>query len=162
MICPNCQTVNSKGSKFCQNCGSPILPVPDGFVEPQTPPPVKGRLESIKEVSEMARKGEITLDEFANFLSTISNVLAIKAEEIVELIEENQYAQQAPQEVEAGFKGMDLYEQGLAALMLFLSSGDPVNLDEGLQMIEAGNEYINQAMNLNQQASQNLQWDIML
>jgi len=110
----------------------------------------------------MVKKGEITLDEFSAFLSSVSNLLAVKAEEITELVESSNYASQAPQEVEAGFKGMDLYEAGLTNMILFISTGDPAVLDEGLKMIAQGNEFINQAMELNQKASRNLQWDIML
>jgi len=162
MLCPKCQAANPRGSKFCQNCQSILLAIPGDFLEDPQTVPLTGRLESVKDVCEMVKKGEITLDEFSAFLSSVSNLLAVKAEEITELVESSNYASQAPQEVEAGFKGMDLYEAGLTNMILFISTGDPAVLDEGLKMIAQGNEFINQAMELNQKASRNLQWDIML
>ena len=123
-------------------------------------PKVTERLDKIKAVCEQVCEEEISLEEFSNFCVQLSEELAVKANEILETVESTGYAKDAPQEVEAGFKGIDLYEQGLTKMILFIGEGNPDYLDEALEMLSQGNDYINEAMSLNRQARRNLDWEI--
>ena len=106
------------------------------------------------------RNGEITAEEFSETLTNIAIELANKTDEIVEEVESSGYYSDASEEVEAGFKGIDLYEQGLAKMILFLGEGNSDYLDEGLELITQGNDFINEAMRLNRDARRSLDWDI--
>lgn len=105
---------------------------------------------------ERTRTGDWNVEDFEAFLSNVYEVLTHKAQECRTLIDETNYRDDAPEEVDGGLRGIDLYEMGMQELWLFLHDGEAHHLEEGMRLIWEGNEKINDAMRLNRESREDL------
>lgn len=157
MICIKCGSHNPQGYLFCLSCNSP-LPKIDETEMMVLHEEVTDRLRSIESSGLKARRGEISLEEFSDFIVRTLNILGAKEQEISEFVEETGYREDASQELDIGFQGMNLYVEGLRTMLDFAQDGDPSHLDAGLELVKKGNDLINQAMTINRRARLDLQW----
>jgi hypothetical protein len=111
---------------------------------------------------ERTRAGEWNAEDFEAFLLHVFEVLTEKAAECRTLIEETCYHEEAPEEVETGLGGVDLYEIGMQELWLYLQDGDVSHLEEGLRLVWEGNEKINEAMRINRDSREDLDLNFFL
>lgn len=84
------------------------------------------------------------------------DVLTEKAVDVRAFIQESGYRDEAPDEVESGLQGVDLYEAGMQELYQYLQDGYDDHLTEGLRLLWEGNEKINHAMFLNRESREDL------
>lgn len=124
--------------------------------------PIVGRYNKIKQAAEGVRSGELSAEEFEQFLSSTYDLLSAKGNECRTIIDEENYAEESPDEVGEGLGGLDLYEAGLQEMYHYLEDGDFGHLDEGLAMIWEGNEKINKAMALNREGREDLDLAFMM
>lgn len=110
-----------------------------------------GRYNQFSEAVAKTRSGEWSAEDLQAFLETSYEVLETKALECRSIIEEEEYADDSPAEVEAGLEGLDLYDAGIHEMYAYLEDGDLEHLDAGLQMMWEGNEKINEAKRLNRE-----------
>ncbi len=123
---------------------------------------VTGRYEQFRQAAERARAGEWNAEEFEAFLLHLYDILTAKAVDCRAFIEESRYREEAPDEVDRGLRGLDLYEVGMHEMWLYLEDGDPGHLDSGLEMLWEGNEKINEAMRLNRDSREDLDLNFFL
>lgn len=102
------------------------------------------------------RNGQITLDQFADFLRETSDILAACSQDIYDNIEASGYYAENAEEVDMGLAGVQGYESGLNELWQYVEDGDATHLEQGLLTIWDGNQRIIEAMRINRQSREAL------
>lgn len=157
LVCTRCGTENSDGTRFCTNCQAALPQIPAGTQVARPPDKVTDRYNQLKEASDKVLNGEWTIEEYGEFLENIAQVLAQKEVEIREIeIPEESYDDFA-EELEVGFNGIALYNEGIAHMMLYLEDQNPENIEYGLELVWQGNEQINEAMRINRENRRKLE-----
>lgn len=105
---------------------------------------------------ERARTGEWSAEELEAFLMHLYDLLVEKGQDCRAFIQESGYRDEAPDEVDSGLNGIDLYEAGIQEMWQYLQDGDESHLSEGLRLLWEGNEKINHAMFLNRESREDL------
>ena len=123
---------------------------------------VTGRYQQFQQAVERTRAGEWNAEDFEAFLLNDFETLTDNAVDCRDFIEESRYHEEAPEEVEAGLRGVDLYEVGMQELWLYLQDGDAGHLEEGLRLLWEGNEKINEAMRINRESREDLDLNFFL
>lgn len=160
MLCVKCGHNNDPGVNYCRSCHS-LLPKID-FASEVTMQRIFDRVDKIKDACEKVSSGGMTIEEFFQFIQTTFTNLTQRAQEITEIVNESNYASVSPEEVELGFAGMELYEQGLLELMAYAEDQDSAHLQNGLEMLTQGNDNINEAMRINRDNRSQLEWDVWI
>lgn len=160
MICIRCGHVNEHGVNYCQNCNAPMARM-DMPAEVSLPT-VEERFNIIRKACEKASSGEWTVEALTCHVQEILNLLTQKFREIQDLVADTNYVNDSPEEVEVGFAGMELYEQGLLELLAYAEKQDPLHLQSGLEMVRRGNEHINNAMRINRENRNKAEWNVWL
>jgi len=156
-VCTRCGAQNSDDKKYCVNCQAVLPNIPAASRSPKPPEIVMERYNQLKEAGDMVLNGEWTVEEYGEFLEGISQVLAQKEQEIREIeIPEEAYDDFA-EELEVGFNGIALYNEGIAHMMLYLEDENPEHIEYGLQLVYEGNESINEAMKVNRENRRKLE-----
>ena len=150
MICLRCGTQNPAGRNYCANCNAVLPRMDETYVV--SVPTISGRLERIREQAQNAVNGIISPQDFAVFIAQTSAELALKAHEIRESAESDNYWESAPEEMDAGLAGIQNFEAGLMELMAYTGDLDPHHIENGLELLQQGNQMINEAMRVNREA----------
>jgi hypothetical protein len=158
LICVKCGHQNAGGQNYCQHCNA-ILPkisqaVPEATAAPQK---VNERYLQLKDAGDKVVSGAWTVEEYGVFLENISKILTQKEQEIREIEIPPEAVEDFREELEVGFAGIDLYNQGVSIMKLFLEDGEPSHIEEGLELIREGNEMINEAMRINRENRRKLE-----
>ncbi len=155
MICVRCGHQNPPGAKFCESCNA-VLPKM-AQEEITAPPKVNERYNQLKNAAEKVKSAEWTVEEYGSFLENISAILSQKEQEIREIEIPEEAIEDFREELEVCFAGIDLYNQGIAEMKLFLEDLNPEHLDYGLELVHQGNEKINEAMRINRENRRKLE-----
>ena len=155
MICIKCGQNNPHGAKFCESCNAQLPKV--SHEESSSIPKVNERYMQLKNAGEKVKVGEWTVDEYSSFLDNMMNVLMQKEQEIREIEIPDEASEEFREELEAGFSGIDLYNQGIAEMRLFIDDLNSEHIDRGLQLVSDGNERINDAMRINRENRRKLE-----
>jgi hypothetical protein len=146
IVCTKCGSQNPDGTKFCESCQTPMPQISPVLVDN---PKVMERYMQLKEAADAVKSGDWTFEEFSEFLEEVTRVLVQKEQEIREIeIPEEAYDDFAS-ELEVGFNGIALYNEGIANMMMYLEDKNSEHLDHGLEMAYQGNEQVNEAMRIN-------------
>lgn len=143
-----CGEQNLGGANYCQRCNSVLPKVPEA-ADPFTHQPVNERYLQLKDAGDRVLTGEWSIDQYASFLESISQVLARKEQEIRDIEIPGEAYEDFRAELEMGFQGIDLYNAGIVTMRMYLADRNPDHIHEGLEQIREGNEAINEAMRIN-------------
>lgn len=158
MLCVKCGFQNSEGVNYCSKCNAQlprVLQTPQE-VEPEMPP-IHDRLQQIEAAAARAASGEWNPEELGRFLEETAAILAEKERAIREIPIPDEAAEDFREELEVGYTGIDLYNQGVQRMFEFVADSDPVHLQEGLDLVRQGNESINEAMRINRENRRKLE-----
>jgi hypothetical protein len=148
-ICVKCGFQNPPGSNYCEACATPMPKVE--YFQYFEPAVVRDRLDKIQVQIDKVQKDEITVQEFADFISYTYQELQDKGREIQELVDTSDYYEISPEEVDVGYQGMQSYEHGLQEMYLYVEDMDPCHLTSGMELMTEGNTKINEAMRINRE-----------
>jgi hypothetical protein len=118
---------------------------------------VNERYMQFKDAGDKVIQGTWSVDQYNAFLDNISNVLSQKEQEIRNIEIPPEAIEDFRQELEIGFSGIDLYNQGIATMKLYVEDRDGTHIEEGLELIREGNELINEAMRINRENRRKLE-----
>lgn len=118
---------------------------------------VNERYLQLKEAGEKVTSGAWTVEEYAAFLDHIARVLAQKEQEIRDIEIPPEAFEDFRQELEIGFSGIELYNNGINTMRGYLNDDDTTHIEEGLELIREGNEMINEAMRINRENRKKLE-----
>lgn len=156
-VCTRCGAQNPDNKKYCVNCQAVLPNIPSATQSPKLPETVMERYYQLREAGDLVVNGEWTVEEYGEFLENISQVLAKKEHEIRDIEIPEEAYDDFSEELEVGFNGIALYNEGIAHMMLYLEDEDPENIEYGLQLVYEGNESINQAMKVNRENRRKLE-----
>jgi hypothetical protein len=148
-ICVKCGNQNPPGSNYCEACATPMPKVE--YFQYFEPTIVRDRLDKIQAQIDNVQKEEITIQEFADFISVTYQELQQKGQEIQELVDSSDYCEISPEEVDIGYQGMQQYESGLQEMYVYVEDMDPCHLTQGMELMVDGNAKINNAMRINRE-----------
>ena len=149
MLCMKCGMDNiDNTSGYCLYCNAK-LPPSSFYNVVQSPKQETGRMDAVKKYCDSMKAGTITKEVFGNYISSTYYHLVDLSSGIYETVDSENYLDSAPDEVNAGYEGMQLWEGGLTEIYLYVEDDDISHIDNGFAMIEHGNELINKAMVLN-------------
>lgn len=159
MICMTCGEQNPAGNINCQKCNANLQQSPDAPQQKTSPQhqKVNERYMQLKEAGDNVLSGAWTVDEYSNFLDHISRVLAQKEQEIRDIEIPPEAFEDFRQELEIGFSGIELYTNGINMMREFLQDNDASHIEAGLDLIQNGNEMINEAMRINRENRRKLE-----
>ena len=158
MYCVKCGFQNAEGANYCSKCNAQlprVLTSPDQ-AEPEAPR-VNDRLQQIEGAVARASSGEWNPEEFGRFLQETAEILAEKERAIREITIPDEAADDFREELEIGYAGISLYNQGVQRMFDFVADSSPVHLEAGLELVRQGNECINQAMRINRENRRKLE-----
>jgi len=155
LLCLKCGYKNSAGANYCERCSAALPKMTQTETGP--PPKVNERYMQLKEAGEKVKNGEWTIEEYGKFLGEIQQVLALKESEIREIEIPEEAIEEFSEELEVGFNGIELYNQGISNMMLYLEDQNPDHIDYGLELVNDGNEKINEAMRINRENRRKLE-----
>lgn len=152
MLCVKCGSENDIKAKVCGKCGA-VLPRYEAEIkpEPEEVPVVNERLQIFEDAAAKVTSGEWQMEEFAAFLQETAAVMAEKEDGIRSIDIPEEAADDFKEELEIGFEGIELYNQGLEHMFAYTESAEPELLEAGLDLIRQGNERINEAMRINRE-----------
>ena len=164
MFCVKCGFDNEPEAKICRKCGA-TLPRYVSESETQEEPKVESpvineRLQIFEQAVEKVSSGEWSTEEFANFLEETAAILAEKEQGIRSIDIPEEAAADFKDELDVGFEGIKLYNQGMQVFFAFVENEDPELLEEGLELVRRGNERINEAMRINRENRSKLEESI--
>jgi hypothetical protein len=113
------------------------------------PSKVNERFNQLQDAGDKVKSGEMTVEAYADFLENVSQVLQQKEMEIREIEIPEEAFEDFREELEVGFAGIELYNQGIAEMKAFVQDLNPEHIDYGLELVHEGNEKINEAMRIN-------------
>lgn len=146
IICTKCGAQNPDGVKFCESCQNPMPQISSVLVDN---PKVMERYLQLKEAADAVKNGDWTFEEFAEFLEEVTRILVQKEQEIRDIEIPEEAYDDFSQELEVGFNGIALYNEGIANMMMYLEDKNSEHLDHGLELAYQGNEQVNEAMRIN-------------
>ncbi|MGM9998804.1 MAG: hypothetical protein ACI38Q_05370 [Candidatus Bruticola sp.] len=163
MLCIKCGFDNEQDARICKKCGA-ALPryVAEAEVEEVKveSPVINERLQIFEQAVDRVGSGEWSTEEFAHFLEETAAVLADKEQGIRSIDIPEEAAEDFKEELEVGFEGIKLYNQGMQVFFAYVESEDPALLEEGLELVRRGNERINEAMRINRENRSKLEESI--
>lgn len=157
MICMKCGHKNPSGAHSCEQCGALLPKMTQAAIETAPPPKVNERYLLLKDAGDKAKSGEWSIEEYGKFLNEIRAVLSQKEQEIREIEIPEEAIDEFADELEVGFSGIELYNQGIANMILYLDDQNPDHIDYGLELVHEGNEKINEAMRINRENRRKLE-----
>lgn len=156
-ICTRCGAQNQDNLKYCTSCNSVLPNIPAATQFPKAPDYVMERYSQLKEAGELVLSGEWTIEEYGEFLENVSKVLADKEQEIRDIEIPEEAYEDFSDELEVGFEGIAMYNEGIAHMMLYLEDQNPEHIEYGLELVHQGNERINNAMRINRENRRKLE-----
>ncbi|MEW6281026.1 MAG: hypothetical protein AB1758_20600, partial [Candidatus Eremiobacterota bacterium] len=121
------QPDDNRFSKLKQQLPAEGEPAPE-------PERVNDRLLQLEDAANKAASGEWTPEELGEFLDGISRVLAEKEQSIREIEIPPEAVEDFREELEVGFTGIQLYNEGLQRMLMFVEDPNPAHLEEGLEL----------------------------
>ncbi|MBI3926294.1 MAG: hypothetical protein HY319_12190 [Armatimonadetes bacterium] len=128
-----------------------MLPRVAAGQQPQQEEPeyVNERLQELEEAAAKAASGEWTVEQFGEYLEGVAQTLAEREQAIREIEIPPEAVEDFREELEVGFAGIQLYNEGVARMMMFVEDSEVSHLEEGIDLVRQGNEHINEAMRIN-------------
>jgi hypothetical protein len=157
LVCVKCGTQNPDGMNYCTKCKSQLPRIPHTAQVHRDPEKVMERYNQLKEAADMMKSGEWTEDQFGDFLENISMILSKKEQEIRDIEIPEEAYDDFSEELEVGFKGITLYNEGISHMLLYLDDQDFEHIEYGLDLVYEGNELINEAIKVNRRNRRKLE-----
>ncbi len=160
MFCPKCGYENDDTSTFCNKCGARIPHFEQAEAAVKEHTPINGRLRNIENAVESVKSGSLSLDGFISYMQDLHSTLLNKEKEIREIVIPEEASVDFQEELNVGFSGIGLYNQGIGLMLSYDGGEDTSVLDEGLEYVRQGNECINEAMRINLASRSRLEEEI--
>lgn len=147
VMCVVCSTQNSGSQANCKSCGAK-LPKMVSEGQSLTHKPVTSRLDQFKKATGDVLAGKQTVAEFAEWLEKIQETLRSCREGYLAACKEYSELSEGDdpvEEVDLCTSGMDDFEAGMEELWNYVDSEDASHAHSGLELIERGNNKINEA-----------------
>ncbi|MFH1453472.1 MAG: hypothetical protein ABIH00_05785 [Armatimonadota bacterium] len=155
MICFKCGHDNPATAVNCEKCKTPLPKMPAGYQAPK--PVLTERLQKFRDAINNLKNNIWTAEEFKSFLDNISADLAARFADIKSTDVPVEMEEDFAEEMALGLEGITLYEQGINELYATLQDGNIDHLDIGFEIIEEGNDKINEAMRINRENRQKME-----
>ena len=149
MECVRCGEHLGEAQAVCPACQLDTATIdrsPDGRTHP-----VYERYIAIRRACHDVASGALALDAFAELVEGLAHKMARTERDIREVEIPPEVIDSVREELEAGFRGIALYNEAMTQLRLYVSSPAPEHLKAALQCAWQGNESINEARRLNRQ-----------
>lgn len=145
MICLSCGKINESDAEKCVQCGSALSKMA------KSPPRLYGHLFHLQEAGRDVTLGQITIEEFADILKKIEEVLEEKFKEIIEMDLPDDLKEEFNLEINTGVEGIKHFREAIATLKKYIKDRNLQHLHTGMTMAEIATQKLNEALALNWQ-----------
>lgn len=149
IICVKCGHQNPDSQTTCEQCRTPLPRLVQNEKGDAGPTYIDDRVRELEEAANKVQSEEWSIDEFAEYIDRILQVMAEREQTIKAIEIPPQTIDQFRAELEAGFQGISLYYEGLQRMQSFIETLDPADLHDGLDQVKRGNDFLNEALRLN-------------
>ncbi len=156
LVCLRCGALNDPKENYCQSCGATLPKLAYTMEMASGVEKVMDLYYKFADAVEMLRSGESTIEEFESYVSGMQEKLARLEQEIREVQIDESIMEDFEEELEVGFTGVEKINQGVDTLLRFVEEEDDSMLDEGLELIKEGLEYIHKARVINRERDKRL------
>jgi len=155
ILCLRCGAQNPPGENYCLSCGA-TLPKLAYTMEMASVDQVDERYRKFAEAAEMVKTGQWSVEEYANFMETTYQKLRQIEDGIREVPISEEIMDDFEEELEIGFQGVEMFNEGMETMMEYIEDEDPAHLEEGLKLIAKGNGMIHRARIINRERDKRL------
>lgn len=149
MICLKCGKMNPDTEKFCQHCGK-RLPDASLLTVMKTPNVIDSLLKKTIKMVKDFESGQLPVEEYVDQLVALNDHFIESRNNVQEDAKEDDYEAYSPDEMNFGYRGIDLWMEGIEELLLFADTQDITYMNSGLKKIQEGNDLVNKAMYYNE------------
>ncbi len=150
LVCFRCGHGNDPKENYCLGCGA-TLPKLAYTMDMGSGEVIMDLYEKFADAAALVSTGQISLDEFEDFLVKQNDKQKGMEQEIRDTEISEDIMEDFEEELEAGFTGIELVNEGIEIMAQFLDEQNQKYLDEGLDSIKQGMAYLNKAFILNRQ-----------
>ena len=151
IICVRCGQQNGDGLNRCEQCGSQLPRVAGGASREPEPEYVNERVRELQDAAQKALAGEWSPEQLGDYLDEVLRFFAEREESIRAIEIPPEALDDFRDELENGFKGIQLFYEGVSCMLQYADNPDPGFLDDGLDLVRQGNEHLNEAMRINKE-----------
>lgn len=156
LVCIRCGTENQDGTKFCSNCQAALPQIPAASQMPRDPEKIMDRYHQVEDAVNSVKSGEWTMEEYAEYLENMVDMLAQKEEDIRSMDLPDDLYDEFAEELEVGFEGMAMFIEGVNHLLSYVDDQNGDHLDYGLELCYQGGEKVNEAISMNKKHTDKL------
>lgn len=117
----------------------------------QQPQVIDAHLQEFEDACQRAADGEWDVETFADYIDQLAEKLAERENFIKQIEIPPEAIEEVKEELEVGFNGIALWNDGVARASQFVDDGDFNHLEEGLDLVRQGNDLLNEAMRINRE-----------
>lgn len=117
----------------------------------QQPQVIDAHLKEFEDACQNAANGTWDIETFADYINQLAEKLGEREEFIKQIEIPPEAIPEVKEELEIGFTGIALWNDGVAAAAQFIDERDVAFLEEGLELVRQGNEHLNEAMRINRE-----------
>lgn len=151
LLCMRCGEMNDPKENYCQKCGA-TLPKLAYTMEMASVDVVLDLYYKFADKVAQLRTGQITLDEFTEYIDYQADKQARMEEDIKNTDIHEEIMEDFEEELELGFSGIEKVNEGIDLMIRFIEEEQtPTLLDQGLELIKEGCRLINKAKNVNRE-----------
>ena len=149
IICVKCGHQNADSLNRCEECGAQLPRIAGGVSKEPEPEYVNERVRELQDAAQKALSGEWTPEQLGDYLENILSFFAEREQGIRSIEIPPEAIEDFREELENGFKGIQLFYEGVSCMSQFAEQPDPVFLEEGMELVRQGNDHLNEAMRIN-------------
>ncbi len=117
----------------------------------QQPQVIDAHLKEFEDACQKAADGAWDIETFAEYINQLAEKLAEREDFIKQIEIPPEAIPEVKEELEIGFNGIALWNDGVAAAAQFIDEQDVSFLEEGLELVRQGNDHLNEAMRINRE-----------
>lgn len=160
--CPFCGHDVEPDATECPHCRSAIVPTdPLDRPAPRTHErDITSRYDEFAAKVQLIREGQMSREQFSNWLGYIKGTLVGQRERYIDLIKTSGYYEFGSDEVDMGMTGILDFEEAMEMMSSYATNGaDQSILDAALEKMWEGNQKCNEAMRINRDFRAKLEED---
>lgn len=148
LLCMRCGTMNDPKENYCTKCGA-TLPKLAYTMEMASVEEIMDLYYKLADMSSRVLTGQINMHQFENMLAAQMEKQHAMEQELRDLDIDEELWPDFEEEMEIGFTGIDMVNEGMETIALYIDDQNPEHIDRGLEMVKKGSININKANRLN-------------
>lgn len=154
MVCVKCGHQTRDVLNKCPACKAPFGAALPGSLQAEEIEYCAERVSEFQQAADRILSEEWSVDQFLDYLEGQAECFFEYEEAIRGIQIPHEAIEDFRDELQRGFKGLALYQEGINTMKLFVDTQDTVYLEDGIELVRQGNDLLNDAIRINFQQRQ--------